>query len=293
MLLYFDDEAAFAAALAQAAAMAAQPIARHRFPDGELKLTLPAQLPEEVVVLRSLDRPNEKLIELLLAAQTARALGARELTLVAPYLGYMRQDIAFHPGEAVSQKIVGGFLAALFDAVMTVDPHLHRIDSLDEAVPARRVVAFSAAPLIGDFLAKRGNRPLLVGPDEESAQWVRVAAERHGFPWAVCRKRRNGDRDVEIALPQTNVAGQHIVLVDDVASTGHTLAQAARALRGAGAARIDAAVTHGIFVGNALDDLRAAGVSDIWSTDTVAHPTNAIAVAPMIATALRPPAGVR
>ena len=113
-LLYFADEEAPALRLAQAAGVTAQAIERHRFPDGELKLRLPVnaagRLPRRVVLLRSLHLPNEKLVELLLAARTARSLGAQQLTLVAPYLAYMRQDIAFHPGEAVSQQVVGGFL---------------------------------------------------------------------------------------------------------------------------------------------------------------------------------------
>src|SRR5690606_12123678 len=109
----------------------------HRFPDGELRLRLPATLPAAVVLFRGLHQPNEKLVELLLTARTARGAGARHLTLVAPYLAYMRQDMAFAPGEAVSQRIVGDFLAQLFDAVITVDPHLHRVARLDEAVPVR------------------------------------------------------------------------------------------------------------------------------------------------------------
>ena len=148
-LLYFDDEEAPALRLSQAAGLTALAIARHRFPDGELKLTLPVdaagQLPARAVLLRSLDQPNEKLIELLLAARSARSLGVRQLTLVAPYLAYMRQDIAFHPGEAVSQRIVGPFLASLFDAVVTVDPHLHRIERLEQAIPVTQAVVLSGA----------------------------------------------------------------------------------------------------------------------------------------------------
>ena len=102
------------------------------------------------MILRTLNNPNEKLVELLLAAQTARTLGASHLTLVAPYLAYMRQDIAFQPGEAVSQRIVGRFLAGLFDAVITVDPHLHRVATLQEAVPVTQAVVLSGAPLLSD-----------------------------------------------------------------------------------------------------------------------------------------------
>ena len=143
LLLHFDDEAGSAGRLAAATNLASACIARHRFPDGELKLTLPAYLPERVVLLRSLDQPNEKLVELLLSVQTARQTGARHLTLVAPYLAYMRQDIAFHPGEAVSQQVVGRFLAELFDSVITVDPHLHRVVTLGEAVPVAQPVVVS------------------------------------------------------------------------------------------------------------------------------------------------------
>jgi ribose-phosphate pyrophosphokinase len=109
-------------------------IERHRFPDGELKLRLPASVPNRVVLLRSLSQPNEKLLEVLLAVQTARALGAQHVTLVSPYLAYMRQDMAFVPGEAVSQRIVGQFLASMLDALVTVDPHLHRIAKLEEVI---------------------------------------------------------------------------------------------------------------------------------------------------------------
>ena len=115
MLLHFEDEQDYAARLATAAGLVPSRIERHRFPDGELKLRLPTPLPSRVALLRSLHDPNEKLVELLLAARTARELGATELTLVAPYLAYMRQDAAFAPGEAVSQRIIGGWLAQLFD----------------------------------------------------------------------------------------------------------------------------------------------------------------------------------
>ncbi len=287
LLLHFDDESASAARLAAAANLASACVGRHRFPDGELKLTLPTVLPERVVLLRSLDQPNEKLVELLLAAQTARQLGAQHLTLVAPYLAYMRQDIAFHPGEVVSQRVVGGFLAGLFDAVITVDPHLHRVATLKEAVPVAQAIVVSAAPLLADLIATRRPGALLVGPDGESAQWIAQAAAKHGFDHAVCRKIRHGDCNVEVALPDVSVKGRAAVLLDDMASTGHTVARAAEALLAAGATSVDVAVTHALFAADALATMRSAGVGEIWSTDCIAHPTNAVAMAPALAAALR------
>jgi len=286
VLLCFEDEQESGARIAQAAHLELDRIERHRFPDGETRLRLPPALPEHVVILRTLNDPNEKLIELLLTAHTARALGARHLTLVAPYLAYMRQDVAFHPGEAISQRIVGRFLADLFNAVITVDPHLHRVATLQEAVPVARAIVLSGASLLSDLIAARRQNPLLVGPDEESAQWVALAASRHGFEHAVCRKVRHGDRSVEVALPDVAVAGRQVVLLDDVASTGHTLAQAARLLLAAGAASVDVAVTHALFAGNALQLMLDAGVGDVWSTDCIKHPSNSVSMAAPIAEAL-------
>ena len=289
VLLHFDDEAGFAHKLAAATGLRAAAIARHRFPDGELKLTLPPQLPSTVVLLRSLTPPNDRLIELMITAGAARTSGARRLVLVAPYLAYMRQDMAFAPGEAVSQRIVGAWLGATCDAVITVDPHLHRIARLEEAVPARAAVALQAAPAIGAFLARQaaGARWMLLGPDEESAPNVSAAAAAAGFDWGVCRKTRHGDRDVQVVLPERSLAGRHVVLVDDVASTGHTMMQAARAVRAAGAVAVDVAVTHALFVGDALAQLAAAGVGGVWSCDTVPHATNAVSVVELIAESLR------
>ena len=287
MLLYFDDEADAAARLAAAADLPLAPIARHRFPDGELKLKLPPALPERVVLLRGLQQPNEKLVELLLVARSARALGARHLTLVAPYLAYMRQDIAFTPGEVVSQRVVGAFLAELFDAVITVDPHLHRVATLGEAIPVAAPVVLSGAPALADWIARERPGALLVGPDEESAQWVEQAAARIGHDSAVCRKVRHGDRSVTVELPEVELRGRSVVLLDDMASTGHTVAQAARLLLAAGAAAVDVAVTHALFAPGAEDTLRAAGVGTVWSTDAIPHPSNVVALAPLLARALR------
>ena len=127
---------------------------------------------------------------------------------------------------------------------------------------------------------------LLVGPDGESAQWVAQAAARHGLDHAVCTKERHGDRSVTIHLPPMDVQGRAVVLLDDMASTGHTLAQATRLLLQAGAASVDVAVTHALIDDDALAALHVAGVGQFWSTDCVAHPTNVLAMAPALAQAL-------
>jgi ribose-phosphate pyrophosphokinase len=286
LLLAFEDEARLAQRLAEALDVPWALIERHRFPDGESRLRLPALVPQRVLFLRGLQQPNEKLTELMLAAAGARELGAGEMVLISPYLAYMRQDIAFTPGEVVSQRHLGRALAAWFDEVITVDPHLHRIERLEDVVEGRRCVTLSAAELLGRWVAARGTAEMLVGPDAESAQWVRVAAQAAGLPHLVCEKLRHGDVDVEVHLPAADVRGKAVVLIDDVASTGRTLQQAARGLLRAGASNVDVAVTHALFVGNAMRDLQDAGVRHVWSTDCIAHSTNVVSVVPLIAQAL-------
>lgn len=259
----------------------------HRFPDGESRVTVPTPLPEQVVIFCSLDRPDEKLIELLLAASAVRDQGVKRLMLVAPYLCYMRQDKAFHAGEAVSQRVIGQLLGDAFDVVITVDPHLHRVSHLHEAIPATTAIALSATGLMADFLQVHVERPWLFGPDAESRQWVEAIADGHGFDVAVAEKVRLGDSDVHICLPAgVDISGRHIVLVDDVASTGRTLLAAAAAVRLAGAISVSAIVTHALFAGDAWEKLQGGGIDHIWSTDSISHSSNVISLAPLLADAI-------
>jgi ribose-phosphate pyrophosphokinase len=287
VILYFEDEAAAALRLAQALNIQAISVHQHRFPDGELKLQLPVDLHGFVWIYRSLDQPNEKLIELLLCARSLRQHGVEQLGLVCPYLAYMRQDIEFEPGEVVSQKIIGAFLSDLFDAVITVDPHLHRIATLQEAVAVKYPIVLSGAPMLGQWVAQQRPGAFLLGPDGESAQWVAQAAKPFELDHAACTKVRHGDRHVNIELPAVSLKGRQVVLLDDVASSGHTLAGACKLALAAGALSVDVAVTHGLFASDALEVIRAAGVGEIWSTDCIAHSSNVIEMAGELARAVQ------
>lgn len=285
IILGFPDYSDQAQRLAEASGLAYAEADVHRFPDGESRVRLPATLPPHVIFCRSLDRPNDKLIELALAAATARGLGADHLTLVAPYLCYMRQDTAFQPGEAVSQLTIGRMLADWFDALVTVDPHLHRVDRLEDAVPLRQAVCLSATPLMAQFLDHAPDAPVLVGPDSESRQWVAAIARERGLDYLIAEKQRLGDREVSIHFPDTVRPGRHLVLVDDVASTGRTLEAAVAALVPMRPASITVLVSHALFLEGALERLRAAGVGEVWSTDSIPHSTNRLELAPSLADA--------
>jgi ribose-phosphate pyrophosphokinase len=286
-LLGFEDYRPQGEALARELGITFSLVDIHRFPDGESKVTLPPNLAGEIVLCRSLDHPNDKLIELLLTAKSARQQGAKKLTLVAPYLCYMRQDIAFHPGEAVSQQIVGHFLAELFETVITVDPHLHRIERLEQAIPGREAIALGTAREMGEFLAKNTHKPLLVGPDDESEQWVRAIAEPASIDYTVATKERLGDREVIVKLPEHDYTQHEVILVDDMISTGRTLINVTRQLKKQGAATIHCLVTHALFSDDVTHALHEAGITHIWSSDSIRHPSNAISLAGLIAGAIR------
>jgi ribose-phosphate pyrophosphokinase len=286
LLLGFPEYTEPARKLALAAGLDFALIDVHYFPDGESRLRLPEHIPENTVICRSLDEPNKKLIELFLAVGTARKLGAKKVTLVAPYLCYMRQDRAFHAGEAVSQKIIGNMLADYFDEVITVDPHLHRVHRLEDAVPATNAVALKATDAMSAYLYGRLENPILLGPDEESQQWVAAIAKRNGLEFYVAHKDRYSDNDVQVRLPAADYEGRHIVLVDDVASTGRTLEVACRELRPHRPASISVMVTHALFVEDAVAKIKLAGADNIWSCDSVIHSTNQIELAECLAQGL-------
>ena len=282
-LLAFPDEAGAAGRLAKALGVELGLVEVHDFPDGESLPTVPGA-DRTTVIYRSLDRPDPKLMPLLLAADAARRAGAERLVLVCPYLCYLRQDAVFAPGEPVSRDVICGLLGRAFDRVVTVDAHLHRTKDLSAAmgVPADDL---SAAEPLADAL---GGAAVVIGPDRESAPWAQRIADRLGGELAVFDKVRGGDRRVTLSAPDLSVVkGRRVVIVDDVASSGSTLIAAAEQLKQAGAASVEVGVVHALFGADDAARLKAAGVERIVSTDSVAHPTNAASLAGLLAEALR------
>lgn len=284
----FKESHAEANRLAEKLAVPAEEVVVHRFPDGESLVRVNASA-ETAILYRSLDHPNDKLVELMLAASVLRETNPARLILVAPYLCYMRQDTAFHPGEAISQRIVGDFLDGLFDGVVTVDPHLHRTPDLAAVFPTARTATLSAAPLLADRLRADGISAdaLLVGPDAESEQWVDAVAGPLGLEVLLGGKTRHGDTDVRLEIPGIESAnGRRVILVDDMVSTGSTLIECAKQLTAAGAATIEALVVHNLTDKKVDAALRKAGVARIRSTDSVPHPTNDINLASLLSTTI-------
>lgn len=259
-----------------------------RFPDGEtyVRVRSPCE-GADVVLLCSLDRPDPKTMQILLCARALRDLGANSIGLVAPYLAYMRQDRRFNPGEGVTSRYFAELISAHFDWLVTVDPHLHRYSDLSEiySIPSR---VAHAAPALAEWIGANVEAPLLIGPDEESAQWVADVAGRANVPHIVLRKIRHGDSDVEVSVPEVDRWQGHTpVLVDDIVSTARTMAETAGHLRRLGMKAPVCVGVHAIFSGDADRVLATAGIERVVTCDTVVHGTNVIEVGGFVADAVR------
>ena len=286
VLMSFPADAALAATIAPLLQARLAPVAWRHFPDGESLVTVDDALAgADVAILASLRSPDALALPLRFAAQTAREFEARSVGLIAPYLAYMRQDTRFHPGEAVSTPLFARFLEEAFEWVVTVDPHLHRVERLQSIyrIPVSHV---SATPAVARWIAETVPDAVLIGPDSESEQWVAGIAAESGMPYQVLAKERHGDYDVRVSLPDpAAMAGRTPVLVDDIVSSGNTILETLAHLRELSLPPPLLVAIHPVFAGDAYTRLNDAGLARIVSTDTIAHPSNAIALGTDVAAA--------
>jgi ribose-phosphate pyrophosphokinase len=260
---------------------------RH-FPDGESFVKIGANVRgKDLAIVCSLDRPDQKAMALMFFAQSAKELGATQVGLIAPYLGYMRQDTRFHEGEAVTSAIFAQFLSAQVDWLVTINPHLHRYKSLEEiyTIPCKTL---QSADLIASWITTNVEKPFLIGPDEESTPLVSAIASKIRVPFIVLKKIRHGDKDVEIALPNIEKYKSHTpILIDDIISTGRTLIEIIVKLHNAGMDPPVCIGVHSVFTDGAYETLKNAGVSKIITSNTISHISNAIDVSSLLCGAVQ------
>jgi ribose-phosphate pyrophosphokinase len=252
-----------------------------RFPDGEGYVRVSDSLDGPAILVSDL-RPDERIVETLLALDALREAQAPTVTLAVPYLAYARQDRAFEPGEGVSSRAILEALAANADRLATVDPHTREVLDYFEG-PAAGV---EAAPEIADALEPRGVDTVLA-PDAGARQRAKNVAEILDCQADHLEKDRKSAHEVEVVPKKLDVDGDTVAIVDDIISTGGTMATATRHLLDAGAERVLLAATHGVLADGALKRLDDAGADDVLVTDAIPSEASEISLAPAMARAVR------
>lgn len=279
-----------AKAVARSLKVPYSPVHISAFPDGDLYLKFNTSIKGKILVIVHSFQPhsNDSLLKIIFAAETAKDLGAKKVILAAPYLAFMRQDIRFHPGEAVSSKIMAKHLSLCIDRIITIDGHLHRFRTLDALfhIPGKNL---TANHLIADYIKKKNMKEVvIIGPDWESFQWAEQIAKKIGAPVTVFEKKRSSSRKVsEKMVKPISLKDKHIIIVDDIISTGHTIIEAAKLAYAQGAKEVSTIGVHGLFAENAISKLKKAKVNPIITTNCIEHATNKIDVAPLIVEELR------
>ncbi|WP_439882680.1 ribose-phosphate pyrophosphokinase [Pontibacter sp. MBLB2868] len=266
-------------------------IIRH-FPDGESYVRIISDVKhKKVILICTLNQPDIKLLPLYFMAGTARELGATHVTLVAPYLAYMRQDKAFHNGEAITSRRFADLISGTFDSLITIDPHLHRFHHMHElyAIPSS---VLHAASTLAEWVKAHIPLPLLIGPDEESYQWVSEVAGMAAAPFLVLQKTRLGDSEVKVSSPEIRNYPNHTpVLVDDIISTARTMIETVKQLQFITPKPPVCIGVHAVFAAGAFDALKEAGAAQIITCNTIPHPSNSIKLDKLLAGAIAGTAG--
>ena len=249
-----------------------------RYADGEIGVELSASVRgRHVFVVQTMAFPiHESLMELVLLVDACRRASAGEITLVAPYLAYSRQDRKARPRSAISAKVVARMLETVgADRVITFDLHSGQVQGFYE-IPCDNLPGASVlAPAVKRTLL--GDDVCIVATDVNGLHRARNFARR---------LVDNGDDELPLAAVDKSKAragagadavmgavdGLHCILVDDMIGTAETLLDAAQALRAANARAVSAGVTHGIFSGDAVRRIAGAGFQKLWLTDTLPTP---------------------
>nr|PZN35485.1 MAG: ribose-phosphate diphosphokinase [Chloroflexota bacterium] len=263
------------------------------FKNGETRVKIEENVRgSDVFVVQPTCTPvNHHLMELLLIIDALRRASAARVTAVIPYYGYAKQEKKTTGREPISAKLVANLIrTAGADRVLTMDLHAPAIEGFFD-IPVDHL---QAGPLLAEYIRELNlPRPVVVSPDAGGVGRANGFRERIGAGLAIIAKQRPQPDIAEMIEMVGDVEGKTAVIVDDMISTGGTLAAAARALRERGATAVYACATHGIFAGDALEIMADSVLVETIVTNTIPLPdgyerarVRAISVAPLFAEAI-------
>lgn len=249
-----------------------------RFPDEEFYIRILDDVKGQNVIVIQTTYPDTKIVELLLIQDALRDAGAEKIIIVIPYFGYSRQDKQFQKGEPISARVLAQHIGLHADFVLTIDPHKqHLLDFFN--IPA---YSCSAVGEIAKYIQKK-NVDFILAPDKGAKQSSQYAAEIIGCDYDYMEKTRIDGTTVTIKPKQIDVKNKHVVILDDIISTGGTMAKSIVELKKQGAKKVTVACTHGLFIGDAINKLLSSGCDEIISTDTIENDFSKVKTAPCIA----------
>lgn len=248
-----------------------------RFPDGELYVRVLENIKNEDVIVIQTTYPDEKIIELFLLLDAIQRADANKISVIIPYFGYARQDTQFKAGEPVSAAVLAKLISSLSDDIITIDPHKeHILDFFTTQAKSR-----SAISAIASYLENR-NIDLILAPDHGALDRAKQAAEFLQCDVDYLEKKRIDGNTISITPKNLAVKGKTVAIIDDIISTGGTMAEAIKQLHRQQVNTIYVACTHGLFAGSAIKKLQMAGCSEIIATDTIQTQFSSVSVAPIL-----------
>lgn len=252
-----------------------------RFPDDEFYVRVVDDIAGEDVLIVHTAYPDQKIIELLLIQDAVHDAGAKKITVVLPYFGYSRQDKKFEDGEAISARAIAEHISLHADCVITVDPHKEHILNFF-TVPA---YSCSAVSTIARYL-KEKHIDFVLAPDKGARERAKQAALLIDCEYDYLEKTRIDGTTVKITPKELDARGKHVAIIDDIISTGSTMAKSIQELKKQGAKTVSVACTHGLFIGDAKEKLLSAHCDEIISTDTIETEFSKVSAAECVADTL-------
>jgi ribose-phosphate pyrophosphokinase len=249
-----------------------------RFPDGELYVRIKQDIEEEEIIIIQTTYPDEHIIELLFLLDACKRANAKKIITIIPYFGYARQDRQFKKGEPISAQVLATIISVNASEVINIDPHKEYIKDFF-SIPARNI---TAVPLLAQYLEKK-DVDIILAPDKGALDRAKQASKLLGCDVDYLEKTRIDGSTISMKTKTLDVKSASVAILDDIISTGGTMAATIKELKKQQAASVYVACTHGLFAGNAIEKLKSAGCDEIIATDTIFSAYSKVKIAPALA----------